>query len=297
MFLHGTRCGHWIGTERRYCHHPGGVRPYLQGPRCPAHTPNALAGRPEPPSTSLNEPERSAMPDTSPLVAAALTYARRGWPVFMLARSKRPVANCQPCADAGPDHDREGCVCLTCHGFYAASTDPARVAAIVAAVPRGQLAMRTGAASGTVVVDVDPRHGGHNSMAALIAEGLLPRTRYAATGSDGLHLYYRHPGISVISRPMPGRHGIDIKADGGYVVLPPSRHQRTGRPYRWADGEHDLIEMAPALLDACQATPTRTVSDTTRSTRTPGEGPSHPLTRCSPPSWPPSPPPPRDATA
>ncbi|MEU8188683.1 bifunctional DNA primase/polymerase [Micromonospora carbonacea] len=209
------------------------------------------------------------MPD---LLAAALDYAARGWPVFMLARSKRPVANCRPCATAGTDHDPHACPCLTCHGFYAATTDPHRIAAIIDAVPRGQLALRTGAASGTVVVDVDPRHGGHHSMAALIAEGLLPRTRYAVTGSDGLHLYYRHPGPSVISRPMPGRHGIDIKADGGYVVLPPSRHQRTGRPYRWADAGHDLTEMAPALLDACQAAPTRTASDTTRTTRTPGGG-------------------------
>lgn len=205
------------------------------------------------------------MPD---LLAAALHYAEHGWPVFMLGRSKRPVANCSACATADRGHDPATCGHLTCHGFYAATTDPQRVTAIVAAVPRGQLALRTGAASGTVVVDVDPRHGGHDSLTALIAEGLLPRTRYAVTGSDGLHLYYRHPGPPVISRPMPGRPGIDIKADGGYVVLAPSVHQRTGRPYRWTHAGHDLIEMAPALLDACQAAPARTVSDTARPTRT-----------------------------
>jgi hypothetical protein len=42
------RCAHWIGTAHRHCHDPGGVRPYLTGLRCPAHTPAALAGRPEP---------------------------------------------------------------------------------------------------------------------------------------------------------------------------------------------------------------------------------------------------------
>lgn len=41
-------CGHWIGAERRYCLAAGQVRPYLPGLRCPAHTPAALAGRPEP---------------------------------------------------------------------------------------------------------------------------------------------------------------------------------------------------------------------------------------------------------
>lgn len=42
------RCGHWIGAEQRYCHTADGVRAYLIGPRCPAHTPAALAGRDEP---------------------------------------------------------------------------------------------------------------------------------------------------------------------------------------------------------------------------------------------------------
>ncbi|EPD56386.1 hypothetical protein [Streptomyces sp. HGB0020] len=41
-------CRHWIGAERRHCREAGGVRPYLVGPRCPAHTPAALQGKPEP---------------------------------------------------------------------------------------------------------------------------------------------------------------------------------------------------------------------------------------------------------
>jgi len=41
-------CTHWIGAERRHCKQADGVRAFLTGPRCPAHTPNALAGRPEP---------------------------------------------------------------------------------------------------------------------------------------------------------------------------------------------------------------------------------------------------------
>jgi len=42
-------CRHWIGAERRHCRSGDGVRPYLTGPRCPAHTPNALQGLPEVP--------------------------------------------------------------------------------------------------------------------------------------------------------------------------------------------------------------------------------------------------------
>ncbi|MGW4043022.1 hypothetical protein [Streptomyces sp. NPDC004721] len=43
------RCGHWVGAEQRYCHGTDNVRNYLSGLRCPAHTPNALAGKPETP--------------------------------------------------------------------------------------------------------------------------------------------------------------------------------------------------------------------------------------------------------
>ncbi|MFE0727913.1 hypothetical protein ACFW2X_06615 [Streptomyces antibioticus] len=41
-------CAHWIGDEHRHCHSRDRVRPYLTGPRCPDHTPNALKGLPEP---------------------------------------------------------------------------------------------------------------------------------------------------------------------------------------------------------------------------------------------------------
>lgn len=40
-------CSHWIGAESRYCHVAEGVRHYLPGHRCPAHTPRALRGLPE----------------------------------------------------------------------------------------------------------------------------------------------------------------------------------------------------------------------------------------------------------
>ncbi|WP_338683859.1 hypothetical protein QD712_25600 [Streptomyces acidiscabies] len=42
------KCGHWNGAERRHCGATDGVRHYLTGLCCPAHTPSALAGRPEP---------------------------------------------------------------------------------------------------------------------------------------------------------------------------------------------------------------------------------------------------------
>ncbi|GHJ47451.1 hypothetical protein Cs7R123_47930 [Catellatospora sp. TT07R-123] len=56
---------------------------------------------------------------------------------------------------------------------------------------------------------------------------------------------------------MPGDQGkrlgpgIDVKADGGYVVAAPSRHPVTGLPYTWADYAARVEEMSPALAGAC----------------------------------------------
>ncbi len=174
--------------------------------------------------------------------AAALGYLRQGWPVFVLGRSKRPVPNCPPCRTAGPAHDRAACACLTCHGFYAATTDPARLAAMVTRIPGGLLAIRTGTASGLCVVDIDPRNGGQPDAA------LMTPTATVATGGGGWHLYYRHPGGPTVPA-LAGRAGVDIKGDGGYVAAPPSVHPGTGQPYRWA-GRRPVAEMPPALRAA-----------------------------------------------
>ncbi|GAA3560846.1 bifunctional DNA primase/polymerase [Kribbella ginsengisoli] len=209
------------------------------------------------------------------LLTAALDAAERGWPVFVLGRSKRPVANCEACPKDA--HDPASCGHLTCHGFYAATTDPARVAAIVAAVPQGQLAVRTGTASGLLVIDVDPAHGGDHSLSALMTERLVPRTLHVHSGSGGLHLYYRHPGHYIGSRPMPERPGIDVKADGGYVVLPPSIHHRTHRRYQWGQTATDVEMPPPALLAACEPPePIRTAPAGLPATMPGGGGISHP---------------------
>lgn len=46
--LLGPVCGHWLGEAGRWCGSAEQVRPFIGGPRCRAHTPAALAGRPEP---------------------------------------------------------------------------------------------------------------------------------------------------------------------------------------------------------------------------------------------------------
>jgi len=92
--------------------------------------------------------------------------------------------------------------------------------------PTANVGIRTGAESGLVVLDVDRRKGGAETLAGLA----LPQTLTVETG-DGVHYYFQHPGGSVpnASDALPG---IDRKGDGGYIVAPPSLHA-SGRVYRF----------------------------------------------------------------
>jgi Bifunctional DNA primase/polymerase, N-terminal/Primase C terminal 1 (PriCT-1) len=93
----------------------------------------------------------------------------------------------------------------------------------------------TGAVSGLVVLDVDVRHGGDVALEQLEREhGRLPTTVECQTGGGGRHLYFAHPRAVVRNRVGLAR-GVDIRADGGYVVAPPSLHA-SGLRYVWVDG-------------------------------------------------------------
>ena len=101
--------------------------------------------------------------------------------------------------------------------------------------PDANVGIVTGQVSGIVVVDVDPRHDGIDSLARIEREhGALPLTVEARTGGGGRHLYFAHPGAPVPNR-VAMHAGIDLRADGGCVVAPPSLHANGGR-YAWAAG-------------------------------------------------------------
>ena len=97
----------------------------------------------------------------------------------------------------------------------------------------GNVGLVTG--RGLVVVDLDlHKPGGPESAERLEAQG-LPATREALTGSGGRHLFFR-TDRRVPSRPMPGYAAVDVRGDGGQVVVAPSVHPVTGVAYRWANG-------------------------------------------------------------
>jgi len=113
------------------------------------------------------------------------------------------------------------------------------------------LGILTGALSNLVVLDVDARHGGSQSLALLELEhGTLPDTVEAQTGGGGRHAYFVHPGGLVHNRAGLAA-GIDFRGDGGCVVAPPSVHP-SGRRYQWVPGrspqETELAALPAWLL-------------------------------------------------
>ncbi len=148
------------------------------------------------------------------LIKAALAYARRGILVFP----------CEP-GDKAP---------LTYSGFWDATTDARRIKAWWSRWPYANVGVPTGERSGLLVLDVDPRDGGSESLAALeLINGPLPRTAKARTGGGGVHVFFRYPKGEEV-RNSAGRLGLglDVRGEGGYVVVPPSRTQSA---YEWLD--------------------------------------------------------------
>ncbi len=120
---------------------------------------------------------------------------------------------------------------LVPQGQKDATADPNTVCGWWEAYPDANVGIACTEASGLLVIDVDPRHGGDKSYDGLRAEYELPPTWTVRTGGGGWHLYFRHPGGAVRSA-LPGEYpGIDVKGNG-YVVAPPSVHA-SGKAYEW----------------------------------------------------------------
>lgn len=169
------------------------------------------------------------------LADSALSYAAPGWPVFPLFGIVR-----HRCLCGRADCTRPGKHPLVAHGLRKASTDPDRVRSWWASWPLANIGIATGEASGVVVIDIDvPR--GEQSLDLLTSRfGPLPTTLEAVTGSGGRHFVYLHPGghlgnavgkLHGFDAPLPH---IDLRADGGAVVVAPSRHV-SGNRYGWVD--------------------------------------------------------------
>ena len=107
-----------------------------------------------------------------------------------------------------------------------------------------------------VVLDIDPRNGGTRKVLEEAIGQLLPvtLTAYSGRGDDGAHHYFKRPNGPLSARRLPP--GFDLKtAESGYLILPPSPHPDTGKPYWWADPEVAVAEMPVALAELLRPAP------------------------------------------
>lgn len=95
----------------------------------------------------------------------------------------------------------------------------------------------TGKVSGLFVLDLDPRKGdipaGWESLNGRMKQ--WPQTPTVVTGSGGRHLYFKLPEGEVPRNSAGILPGVDWRAEGGWVVAPPTV-RADGGTYQWAKG-------------------------------------------------------------
>ena len=171
---------------------------------------------------------------SNPVLDAALKYATRGWPVF-------------PCSPANKQP-------LIEHGFKNASLDPEQITKWWRTWPKAMIGVPTGKVSGIATLDVDMKKGknGKASLAALLNGDEMPVTLMAVTPTGGFHHHFAYPdGAEIRSSSNTIGPGLDVRAKGGYVIMPPSV-MSDGKAYTWLSLV-PLIAMPQYLLNRIAA--------------------------------------------
>ena len=150
------------------------------------------------------------------------SIAAQGWPVFPCTKEKTPYTD---------------------KGFYDASNDERQIREWWGKWPDANIGVPTGKESGFFVLDIDLPDGRENIKKITDKYGPLPETLQARTGSGGTHFFFKHiPGIKNSSSKIAPK--IDVRGDGGYVLVPPSKNIRGS--YKWINDSP--IEAAPGWL-------------------------------------------------
>jgi len=193
----------------------------------------------------------------SPMLDAALRLAALGWRVHPCEpRGKRPLLPRWP---------------------ERATDDPEALRSWWTRWPDANPAVATGEGSGLVVLDIDGDEG-WRSMERLeeLHGGALPPTLKVAT-SRGEHWYFRHPGGHVGNgTAIHGFDGLDVRADGGYVLGAGSVHP-SGHVYEFVVEPNCPLGVLRELVSKLPEAPavlcgTRTTSRARAATVAPPDG-------------------------
>jgi putative DNA primase/helicase len=186
------------------------------------------------------------------LAQAALSYAARGWkviPVWWVTEDgdcacKRGAE----CASAGKHPIPDGWPDVaTSEPIEVASwwREPPETGIAEEWYPKANVGIVTGGVSGLFVLDEDPYNGGERELNNYQARhGDLPRTRIQNTGGGGRHYVWQYPGFQIHNNAGKAlNQGLDIRGDGGFIVMPPSVSSKGA--YEIENPAHD-IDPAPA---------------------------------------------------
>jgi hypothetical protein len=137
------------------------------------------------------------------VITEALALSQLGWSLVPLkSRSKEPLIRWKP--------------------LQKRKLSEREIVELFEQNPEANLGVITGSISGLLVLDADAPE--------IVKRWGTPETPIAET-SRGRHYYYQLPDSAVPSI-VGVADGVDIKAEGGYVVAPPSVHP-SGRCYQW----------------------------------------------------------------
>ena len=183
------------------------------------------------PSQLYGEPHAQGTPEY------ARAYAELG--LGLVPVHSMVAGGCTCTKDCGRNAAKHPIAQLVRRGVKDASICPETVDGWWRKWPAANVAIACGFVSGIVIVDSD----GEAGVAELERCG-YPVTWTARSGSGGLHVYLKHPGHRVGNWKIPGIG--ELRADGGYVVAPPSWH-RNGGHYAWVSGLSPWdVDLAPA---------------------------------------------------
>jgi Bifunctional DNA primase/polymerase, N-terminal/Primase C terminal 2 (PriCT-2) len=172
------------------------------------------------------------------MLEAALEYAARGWLIF-------PVP---PGTKAGYSKDKH----LNDNPWGCTSSET-EIRKYWARLPSANIGLVMGIGSGIFDIEIDTPEGHNVDGAASLAKleqwlGKLPPTLMFVSPSGSVHRLYRHPGgdVQIRSGALDAANypGIDVKADGGMSIMPPSRTRKG--VYKWINKRR--IAPAPEWL-------------------------------------------------
>lgn len=178
------------------------------------------------------------------LASAAIRLASRGYAVVPMYTATSGECSCfkgRNCPSPGKHPS-------TAHGVRDASVKKSQSRRWWRSAPNGNIGIAVGA-SKLLVLDVDPRNGGAETLVALTEKlGPLNAKVSADTGGGGQHYYFAAPAFA-IRKHNAGKilgTGVDILAGNSIAISPPSVHA-LGGAYRWHDGK-SLLEAVPGKL-------------------------------------------------